>query len=185
MIRCLSLFSLITAAALPPAPLVQDPAAAAPGAEHTQLAKLAGDWTVVTTFQFGSGGPAQEFQGKAHAKMILGGRFVQFEENAVEFGAPVERQKIWGFNKQSRKYESTWMYTGSTAVMRLTGDAQKDGKSIAGSATFAGDKGAPQDFTWTLTWIDDDHFSSTLVAPAQGKGQAATFHAVYTRATAK
>jgi hypothetical protein len=110
---------------------------------------------------------------------------VQFDETAVEFGAPVERQKTWGFNKQSHKYEATWIYTGSTAVMRLVGDAQKDGKSIAGSASFAGDEGKAQDFTWTLAWIDDDHFSSTLVAPAHGKGQAATFHAVYTRATAK
>ncbi|HZN40175.1 MAG TPA: DUF1579 family protein [Planctomycetota bacterium] len=184
MIRCLALFSLVAAAALPTAPLVQDPAAA-PGAEHTQLAKLAGDWTVVTTFRFGPGGPAQEFQGKAHGKVILGGRFVQFDETAVEFGAPVERQRTWGFNNQSRKYESTWMYTGSTAVMRLTGDAAADGKLIAGSATFAGDKGTAQDFTWTLACIDDDHFSSTLVAPAHGQGQAATFHALYTRAAAK
>ena len=69
--------------------------------------------------------------------------------------------------------------------MRLVGDAQQDGKSIAGSASFASDEGKAQDFTWTLAWIDDDHFSSTLVAPAHGKGQAATFHAVYTRATAK
>jgi hypothetical protein len=186
MIRCLALFSVLTAtAALHTAPLVQDPAAASPGAEHAQLAKLAGDWTVVTTFQFGPGGPTQEFQGKAHAKAILGGRFVQFDETAVEFGAGVERQKTWGFNKQSQKYESTWIYTGSTAVMRLCGEAAKDGKSIAGSASFAGDKGAPQDFTWTLVWIDDDHFSTTLVAPAHGKGQSATFHAVYTRAAAK
>ena len=185
MIRCLALFSLVTATAFTPATFLQDPAAASPGTEHARLAKLAGDWTVVTTFQFGPGSPAQEFQGKASAKAILGGRFVQFDETAVEFGTPVERQKTWGFNKQSGRYESTWIYTGSTAVMRLLGDAQKDGKSIAGSATFAGDKGAAQDFTWTLAWIDDDHFSSTLVAPAHGKSPAATFHAVYTRAVAK
>jgi hypothetical protein len=185
MIRCLALFSLVAAATALPPRLVQDPAAAAPGAEHTQLTKLAGDWTVVTKFQFGPGGPTQEFQGKAHGKAILGGRFVQFDETAVEFGAAVERQKTWGFNKQSQKYEATWIYTGSTAVMQLAGDAQKDGKTIAGSASFAGDKGEAQDFTWTLAWIDDDHFSSTLVAPAHGKGRSATFQAVYTRATAK
>ncbi|HEX6811872.1 MAG TPA: DUF1579 family protein [Planctomycetota bacterium] len=184
MIRCIALFSLLTATALPPASLFQDPAGAAPGAEHTHLTKLAGDWTVVTTFRF-PGSPAQEFQGKAHGVAILGGRFVQFDETAVEFGAPVERQKTWGFNKQSRKYESTWMYTGSTAVMRLAGDAAKDGKSIAGSASFAGDKGSAQDFTWTLVWIDDDHFSTTLTAPANGKAGAATFQAVYTRTTSK
>jgi hypothetical protein len=91
MIRCLALFALITAAALPPASRFQDPAAAAPGAEHTKLTKLAGDWTVVTTFQFGSGSSAQEFHGKAHGKAILGGRFVQIDETAVEFGTPVER----------------------------------------------------------------------------------------------
>ena len=167
-------------AATRPSPCVQD-ASAAPGAEHARLCKLAGDWTVDTTFVLAPGAKAQQFHGTAHARAILGGRFVQFDETAVEFGQPVERQKTWGFNNAAKTFESVWVYTGSTAVMRLTGAAAADGKSVAGRATFDGEGQEPQQFTWSTQWIDDDHFVNVLVAPGRGKGTGPTFTAEYTR----
>jgi len=138
----------------------------------------------VTTFSFPGSAP-QEFQGTAHGKAILGGRFVQIDESAVEFGQMVERQKTWGFNNVAKQYESTWIYTGSTAVMQLRGTMADSGKKIAGDASFAGDNGAAQRFTWDLQLLDDDHFATTLVAPSHGDRPAATFTAVYTRAPKK
>ena len=179
MIRLLAFVSLFSVTALfPAAAPVQDPGAA-PGAEHARLARLAGHWTVVSTFSFG--GEPQRFEGKAQAKSILGGRFVQFDEDGVEFGQRSEKQKTWGYNVAAKKYEGTWMYTGSTAVMHLTGTAKNE-QTIAGEASFAGEKGEPQDFTWDLQITDADHFSTTLVAPAHGDRPAATFTCVYTRA---
>jgi hypothetical protein len=178
-----SLFAPAPAFAPPPGAM-QDPGAA-PGAEHARLGKLAGDWTVVTKFDFGPGAPPQEFRGQAHGKAILGGRFVQFDETAVEFGQPVERQKTWGFNRGSGQYESTWRYTGSTAAMNLVGTSADGGRTIAGDASFEGEKRELQKFTWKLDVIDADHFSSTLTSPAHDGRPAATFAAVYTRAAKK
>jgi hypothetical protein len=184
MIRSLALLSVLaTTALLPPRAFFQDPSAA-PGAEHARLGKLAGDWTVATTFSFQGHAP-QVFQGTARARAILGGRFVQFDETGVEFGEKVERQKTWAFNNAAKQYESTWIYTGSTAVMRLAGTMGNDGKKIAGDASFAGDHGEAQQFTWDLQLLDDDHFATTLVAPSHGDRPAATFTAVYARAPQK
>lgn len=167
-----------------PALRLQDPTAR-PGPEHAQLAKLAGDWIVVTRFDFGAAMPAQEFRGEAHARAVLGGRFVQFEETATEFGQPVERLKTWGFNVASGQYESTWRYTGSTAAMQFVGSSRDGGASIAGDAVFEGKQREAQKFTWKLEVKDNDHFTSTLVAPAHGARPAATFTAIYTRAAGK
>ena len=187
MIRSLT-FSLASLSALVPllAPTgapVQDPSDV-PGAEHTRLGRLAGDWTVVSKYSFGPDAPAQEFRGEAHAKAILGGRFVQFDETAAEFGQPVERHKTWGFNNASKKYESTWRYTGSTAAMNLVGTSADGGRTITGSASFEGGK-REEKFTWKLEVTDVDHFSSTLTSPASDGHPAATFTAVYTRAAAR
>lgn len=181
-IAFVSLSALVSTTEAPP-PLAQNPMAA-PGAEHARLAKLAGDWVVVTVFEL-PGAPAQQFHGEAHGKAILGGRFVQFDETAVEFGQRVERQKTWGFNADSKQYESTWRYTGSTAAMNLVGSSSDGGKAIAGEASFEGKQRELQKFTWTLEAKDDDHFSSVLVAPASDGRPAATFTAVYTRAAKK
>jgi hypothetical protein len=151
-----------------------------PGPEHARLARLAGDWTVTTTFRFGDA-PPQEFRGKARATVILGGRFVQFDETAVEFGQEVARQKTFGFNAAARRYESSWRYTGSTAVMNFTGTGRDGGKTIAGDATFAGEGGEAQAFTWDLVEIDANKVSSTLVAAAGEGKPKATFTAVYER----
>lgn len=153
---------------------------AEPGPEHARLCKLAGDWTVTTTFRLGDAAP-QEFRGKARATAILGGRFVQFDETGDEFGQAVARQKVFGFNTAARRYESTWRYTGSTAVMNLTGAAADGGKTIAGDAVFAGERGEAQAFTWDLREVGADTFSSTLVAAAGEGKPKATFTAVYER----
>lgn len=178
-----SLFAL-TPVFAPTGAVVQDPAAA-PGAEHARLGKLAGEWTVVSKFDFGPDTPAQEFRGEAHAKATLGGRFVLFDETAVEFGQPVERSKTWGFNNASKQYESTWRYTGSTAAMNLVGSSADGGKTIAGDASFEGEKRELQKFTWKLELTDADHFTSTLTSPAGAGHPAATFTAVYTRSKRK
>jgi hypothetical protein len=180
VIRFLALFSLFSLSSVSP---LQDPSAA-PVAEHEKLAKLAGDWTVLSTFVFPGSAP-QEFKGTAQAKVILGGRFLQLDESGTEFGQPSAKQKTFGFNAGARKWEGVWMYTGSTAVMHLTGTPSADGKTIAGDASFAGENGDPQKFTWELQFVDADHFSTKLVAAAHGDGPAATFTATYTRAAKK
>ncbi len=180
----LVLVSLITTTTLLMAPAgVQDPKAA-PTAEHARLAKLAGDWSVVSTFAFPGSAP-KEFHGTAQGRAILGGRFLQLDESSVEFGELTEKQKTWGFNVATKRYEGVWIYTGSTAVMHLVGTTADDRKKIAGDASFAGENGEPQKFTWDLTVVDDDHFSTTLVAPAHGDRPAITFTAAYTRAPKK
>jgi hypothetical protein len=153
---------------------------AEPGPEHARLCKLAGDWTVTTTFRLGDAAP-QEFRGKARATAILGGRFVQFDETGNEFGQDVARQKVFGFNTAARRYESTWRYTGSTAAMNLTGASADGGKTIAGDAVFAGERGEAQTFTWDLREVDADTFSSTLVAASGAGKPKATFTAIYQR----
>ncbi len=182
MIRFLALLSLLSATSFS-APLPQDPHAK-PDTAHERLQKLAGDWTVVTTFVLPGGAP-REFQGTAHARTILGGRFLQLDESGTDFGQPSEKQKTFGFNTAAKKWESVWMYTGSTAVMHLDGTASADGNTIGGDASYAGADGEPQKFTWELVLVDTDHFSTKLITGAPGDGRAATFTAVYTRAPKK
>ena len=95
---------------------------AAPGPIHRELAKRAGEYTTHSKFTFKPGAPAQESQGSATLKSILGGRFLQEDNTGKLVGMPVGSMHLYGYNNATKKYESIWMYTGSTGIMTIERD---------------------------------------------------------------
>src|SRR5215470_9261803 len=138
--------------------------AATPGPVHAQLAKRAGEYTTVTKFSMQPGGPANESTGTARLTVILDGRFLMEEDAGMFMGQPTKGIRIWGYDNGAKQYESSWMYTGSTGIMRLTGNSSDGGKTIKFVATFNDESGAKQVFDADLRLLDDDHFAVGLYA---------------------
>jgi hypothetical protein len=148
---------------------------------HTQLAKRAGEYTTVTKFSMQPGGPANESTGTAKLTVILDGRFLMEEDAGMFMGQPTKGIRIWGYDNGTKQYESSWMYTGSTGIMRLTGNSNDGGKTIKFAATFNDESGTKQTFDAALRFLDDDHFVVGLYAKMPDGKPGPTFDTTYTR----
>jgi len=149
----------------------------APGPEHERLMKLAGKYTTVAKM---SGGMSGESTGEATFTTLLGGRFLLQEEKGTMLGHPFEARKTYGFNSQAKKYEGTWTYTGSTAMMMLSGTSADSGKTIKFSASYEGASGRASPFEIVMTELGPDKFSITMTSKPED-GKPSSLETVYTR----
>lgn len=154
---------------------------AAPGPVHTQLAKRVGEYTTVTKFSMQPGSTPVESTGAARFTAILDGRFLLEEDSGIFMGQQTKGTRIWGYDNGSKQYESTWMYTGSTGMMRLAGSSTDGGKTVSFVATFNDSNGTKQTFDAALRHIDDDHFLVGLYAKNPDGSRGPTFDTTYTR----
>src|SRR2546428_11304746 len=92
-----------------------------PGPVHKQMARRAGEYTLVSKFVAKEGTPVQESKGTAKITSVLDGRFLLEENSSELLNRPFTGLRLYGYNNASGKYEGFWTYTGSTAIMRLSG----------------------------------------------------------------
>lgn len=163
------------------APGIQGGETGMPGPVHKQLAKRAGEYTTVTKFSMQPGGEVTESKGTAKFTPILDGRFLLEEDAGIFMGQQTKSTKIWGYDNSTKQYESVWMYTGSTGIMRLTGSSTDGGKTVNFIAVFNDDSGQKQTFEAANRQIDDDHFVVGLYAKGPDGSRGPTFDTTYTR----
>jgi Protein of unknown function (DUF1579) len=161
-----------------PERLAQDEAP--PGPSHERLMKLAGKYSSVTKF-VGGEGAAPETTGEATFTSILGGRFLLQEEKGTMFGQSFETRKTYGYNAGTKRYEGLWIYTGSTAMMTLSGTGADEGKTITFDASYETSPGKKKNLDVTFTELGPDKFSIVLKSKPDESGQGATMETVYTR----
>lgn len=154
---------------------------AAPGAEHAALMKLVGDFTAKHKFNMGKDAPPMpETMGSAHVASLLDGRFLQLQETGELMGAPYSAIKTWGYNVETKRYEGTWTYTHSTAIMVLKGSGSDGGKTITCDGSYDTAKGA-ENFKITLKIVSDDEFIVTMAHLQPGKDADANLTSTYSR----
>lgn len=174
-------FTLILVAAAGWSVFAGQSPAAMPGPIHKQLAKRAGEYTTVTKFSAQPGAPAVESSGTSKLTAILDGRFLLEEGSGIFMGQQTKSTRVWGYDNATKKYESAWMYTGSTGIMRLTGSSNDGGKTVNYAATFTDENGVKQTFDAVLRLIDDDHFVVGLYARGPDGSRGPTFDTTFTR----
>ncbi len=103
-------------------------ALAGPGDEHEGLAKWAGEWEMEVSMNSPMPGmPEQKQTGKASAKMILGGRFLEVTSNGSFFGQPFESKTILGYDRRHGKYTLVGFDTLGTYWVAAEGVRDEDG----------------------------------------------------------
>ena len=101
---------------------------AGPGPEHELLASRAGEWTTTVTLSgMTPDTPPQEQTGKASAKMILGGRFLQIHSSGSFMGMPFESLETLGFDRRHGHYTVVGMDTLGTYSVTARGEKDDDG----------------------------------------------------------
>jgi hypothetical protein len=92
-------------------------AAAEPDEHHEFLAQFAGNRTFRMTHWATPDAPAQTFDGRVTAEMIMGGRFLSVHYTADMGGFMFEGRGLTGYDRTAGEYVSTWIDNVSTTIM--------------------------------------------------------------------
>jgi hypothetical protein len=163
-----------------PFALAQDKPPGSPTEVHERIAKRAGEYETVSKLTL-PGGKDFESKGSAKITAVLGGRFLQEESEGSLAGMPVSGLKLFGYNADAGQFEAVWMYTGSTAMMIMTGKMNDEKKSVEFAATVPGPKDKKMSFTVVYRFPDNDHIIVELTARGEDGSKGPTMETTYTR----
>ncbi|RYZ72313.1 MAG: DUF1579 domain-containing protein, partial [Proteobacteria bacterium] len=111
--------------------------ASTPGEEHDMLQSVVGKWKVTTQSWESEAAKPAESTGTSTFKSKLGGRFFEQEFKGKMNGMNYEGEGMMGYNKVTKKYESSWYDSMSTGMMTFTGDFDSGTKTFKESGEFS------------------------------------------------
>ncbi|MGC4007509.1 MAG: DUF1579 domain-containing protein [Pirellulales bacterium] len=106
-------------------------AAMAPGPQHAELAKAAGEWSADCE-HYMPGGAVEKSKGSAKRTMIMGGRFLREEFKGSVMGEPFTGEMILGYDNNLKRFDSVWCDSMSTGVM-VSHSKGNDPEELVGS----------------------------------------------------
>lgn len=189
----LALFTTLSIAAIPA--LAQDakapaqsqsapeatPAPDVPGPEHTFLTKRAGAYTTKTTFRASPDAEPEESTGAATITAILDGRFIAEDNTGAMGDYPFSGHRVMGFNNKSGRFEATWYYSNSTAVLVLVGESTDLGRTIDLKGSFEGAPGQMFPLNARIRHLDADRFVVEMLSNAPDGSSYVMLETTYTR----
>ncbi len=141
-----------------------------PGEPHKLLAKLEGSWTTKSKGWLEPDKPPRESTGACEQKLVLDGHYLQQFYSGDMMGAPFTGINILGYNNHTKKYESIWIDSMSTAIYYFEGPASADGKTITQKCSYDDPVRGPS--VWrSVTRIRDDNTLEfeMFITPKGGK----------------
>lgn len=137
------------------------------GPNQKLLSWFAGEWEVTVQDLMTPGAAAEK--GKMHAQMVLDGRIlVQHFEGSME-GKPFTGMGSCGYNNTSKKFESTWMDSMSTATAWMTGTADAANKVFTYTGTSANPMtGSDTHEKWVVTITGKDTYKEEFFSDMMG-----------------
>jgi len=153
-----------------------------PGKEHEALKPLIGSWTCAVKFWMAPGTPPDESTGTMERKWIFGGRFLQEDYKGTAGGMPFEGMGLLAYDKGQKRYDSSWMDSMSTGIMRMTGSADASGKTF----TFTGEnfdcmEGKVVKGRSTMEIVNNDKQIMKMFTPGPDGKEFQNFEMVVTR----
>jgi hypothetical protein len=146
----------------------------APVAQHTLLAKLAGDWLQHIQVFPAPGAPPIAADGTVHGEMILGGRFLKLDLKSVNSG-----MMILGFDTRHNRY--TYYSIGDNGTFAVTAEGDYD--PLRRQLTLRGfdeEAGGLTPFRFCIQFEDDGSYSYDLFFTRDGH-EAKFLHTTHRR----
>ena len=140
-----------------------------PGEPHKLLAKLEGSWTTRTTGWL-EGKPAMESTGTCEQKLVLDGHYLQQFYTGDMMGAPFSGINLLGYNNHTKKYESVWLDSMSTAIYLFVGTESADGRTITQECSYDDPVKGPAVWRSVTRFKDDNTVEFEMfITPKGGK----------------
>ncbi len=140
-----------------------------PGESHKLLAKLEGSWTTRTRGWL-EGKPAMESTGTCEQKLVLDGHYLKQIYTGDMMGVPFTGINFLGYNNHTKKFESIWIDSMSTAIYFFVGKGSADGRTITQECSYDDPVRGPA--VWrSVTRIKDDNTLEfeMFIKPKSGK----------------
>ena len=96
--------------------------AAAPGEPHKKLEAMVGEWEAHSKMWMDPAAPPQESKAKSTNKMLYDGRYLQQRYVGDMMGHTFRGLGFWGYDNLKKKFVSTWIDNGSTALTYSEGE---------------------------------------------------------------
>ena len=138
--------------------------AATPGAEHQNLAKMAGDWTYDSSMTMMPGQPPMQSTGTMHAEMAVGGRYLFSTWKGKMGDMDFEGHGVDAYDNVAKQYESSWVDNMSTGIMYGTGTCE-GGTCNAKMEMWDPMSGQKTTSRSTMTWMGNDSFKMEMFGP--------------------
>jgi hypothetical protein len=153
--------------------------AGTPGAEHKQLAAMAGTYDLTVKAWHAPDAPPTTDAGTATRKMILGDRVMVEDVSSQMMGQPYNGQGLHGFDNVTGKYWATWSDSMSTGLMVSEGSCDA---SMA--CTYTGTyhdpvTKQPQATRMTTRWTDKSTEVFEMYAPGPDGKEAKMMEITY------
>lgn len=155
---------------------------AKPGENHKLLEGLAGSWTYASKFWFSqdTNTPPMESSGKAVAKPIMGGRYLQSENTGNMNGMEFQGIEIAGYDNVKKKFVSSWVDNMGTGIMLSEGTYDPATKTITYKSEYEPMPGMKTKVRETLKITDSDHHTFSFYED-RGGHEVKTMEIVCTR----
>ena len=153
---------------------------------HRVLDPLVGKWKVTSKFWMQPGAPAEESTATATYRWILGGRFLQQDYSGKFQGKPFTGVGTYGYNTVGEKYESTWVDSMGTQIMKSEGTISPAKDVITFHSRFDCPMvNGPRETTATLTIADKNRHVYEMFDKAPDGTNVKSMELVFTRDTGK
>lgn len=161
--------------------------AGTPGEMHQWMSKFAGTWDAEVKMWMDPSQPPSESKGTMTTEMMFGGRYMHSTYKG-EFSMgegmkmPFEGVACMGYNNTTKKFESSWVDSMSTAMMTMSGtlDDSKKTLTMTGECTCPMTE-KPCGMREVMTWTGDDKYTMTMYNSMDGK-ETKCMEIAYTRA---
>ncbi len=139
-----------------------------PGAQHRELAKMAGSWTTKSKGWMEPDKPPMESAGFCEQKMILNGRYLQQEYTGEMMGNTFDGINLIGYDNHTKKYVSTWIDSMSTGIYYFEGTASADGKTITQECAYNDPVRGPSVWRSVTRIVDDNTLRYEMYITSKG-----------------
>ncbi|HXH75990.1 MAG TPA: DUF1579 domain-containing protein [Bacteriovoracaceae bacterium] len=139
-----------------------------PGEEHKILADLAGNWNYTSRWWESPESKPEESKGSSKMKMILSGRFLQQDFKGKAMGQPFEGMGIIGYDKLKKEFNSIWLDSMGTGIMKAAGSYDQGTKTLSEKGQFTCPMNESGTAEYRAEWKMNDKNNTTYTMYSKG-----------------
>lgn len=138
-----------------------------PGKGHKIFASMVGKWKYTSRMWESAEAKPEESTGTSTMKTIMGGRFLQHDTKGKAMGMPFVGMGIMGYDTVKESYDSLWLDSMSTGMMRGTGTFDDATQTLKDSGSFSCPMAKDKVMTFRSEWkiTDKNNMVYTMWTP--------------------
>lgn len=141
---------------------------ATPNENHEVLGQMVGEWDHETKWWMSPDQEPDVSTGKSEISWILGQRYIQHDVEGKSMGMPFTGIGITGYDNGKQVYNSIWMDSMSTGMMKGKGQYNPDSNTLTEEGIYTCPLEGQKSYRSVTTFIDDDHFRFEMFTTMMG-----------------